>query len=55
MEDEKVDEEEVWAAIRYLDPDGQEKDRVSNTATLIAILAFLLIVCSVWVLLWFRL
>ncbi len=55
MEDEKVDEEEVWSAIRYLDPDEQEKDREANTATLIAVLALLLIVCSVWVLLWFRL
>ena len=27
MEDEKIDKEEVWSAIRYLDPDEREKDR----------------------------
>jgi hypothetical protein len=52
MEDEKIDEEEVWSAIRYLDPDEGEKDRETNTATIIAILAILLIVSGVWVLFW---
>jgi hypothetical protein len=51
MEDEKIDKKEVWSAIRYLDPDEPEKD---NTATIIAILALLLIVGGVWVLLWLR-
>jgi hypothetical protein len=54
MEDEKIDKEEVWSAIRYLDPDEGEKDKESNTVTIIAILALLLIVGGVWVLLWLR-
>jgi hypothetical protein len=54
MEDEKIDKEEVWSAIRYLDPDEGEKDKEANTATIIAILALLLIIGGVWVLLWFR-
>ena len=54
MEDEKIDEEEVWSAIRYLDPDEQEGGKEAKTATIIAILALLLIVGVVWVLLWLR-
>jgi len=54
MEDEKIDKDEVWSAIRYLDPDEGEMDKEANTATVIAILALLLIVGGVWVLLWFR-
>jgi hypothetical protein len=54
MEDEKIDKEEVWSAIRYLDPDQREKDKEANIVTIIAILALLLIVSGVWVLLWFR-
>ena len=54
MENETIDKEEVWSAIRYLDPDEGEKDKESNTATIIAILALLLIVGCVLVLLWFR-
>jgi hypothetical protein len=54
MEDEKTDKEAVWSAIRYLDPDEREKDKEVNTATIIAILALLLIVGGVWVLLWLR-
>jgi hypothetical protein len=41
MKDEKIDEE-VWSAIRYLDPDEREKDKEIKTATIIAILALLL-------------
>jgi hypothetical protein len=52
MKDEKIDEEEVWSAIRYLDPDEREKDKEANTATIIAILALLLIVGAVWVFTW---
>jgi hypothetical protein len=55
MEDEKIDKEEVWSAIRYLDPDEKEEDKEANAATIIAVLALLLIVGGVWVLLWFRL
>ena len=59
MEDEKVDQQEVWSAIRYLDPDDKDKDRdkeaASDSATMIAVLALLFIVCAVWVLLWLRL
>ena len=54
MEDEKIDKKEVWSAIRYLDPDERKKDKEANRASIIAILAVLLIVGSVWVLLWFR-
>jgi hypothetical protein len=54
MEDEKVDKEEVWSAIRSLDPDERQKDKEVNTATIIATLALLLIVGGVWVLLWLR-
>ncbi len=54
MEDEKIDKEQVWSAIRYLDPDEREKDKEVNTATLIATLALLLVVGGVWVLLWLR-
>jgi len=51
----KIDEEEVWSAIRYLDPDEREKDKGAKTATILAILALLPIIGSVWVLLWLRL
>jgi hypothetical protein len=54
MEDEKIDREEIWSTIRYLDPDEQEKNKEANTATIVAILALLLIVGGAWVLLWFR-
>jgi hypothetical protein len=54
MEDEKIDKEEVWSAIRYLDPDEREKNKEVNTATIIATLALLIIVGGVWVLLWLR-
>ena len=54
MEDEKIDEKEIWLAIRYLDPDEQEKHKETDTAVIIAILAFLLIVVGVWILLWLR-
>jgi len=54
MKDEKIDEEEIRSAIRYLDPDEREKDKEGTAATIIAILTLLLIVSGVWVLLWFR-
>jgi hypothetical protein len=54
MEDEKIDKEEVWSAIRYLDPDEREKDKEVNTATIIATFALLIILGGVWVLLWLR-
>jgi hypothetical protein len=54
MEDEKINKEEVWSAIRYLDPDEREKDKEVNSATIIATLALLLILGGVWVLLWLR-
>jgi hypothetical protein len=54
MEDEKIDEEEIWSAIRYLDPDEKEKDKEALRTTVIAILAILLVCSGVWVLLWLR-
>jgi len=54
MEDEKIDKEEVWSAIRYLDPDEKEEDKEANAATIIAIFALLLMLGGFWVLLWLR-
>jgi len=54
MENEQVDQEEVWSAIRYLDPDERDKDREAKSATIIAVLALLLMICAVWVVLWLR-
>ena len=57
MEDEKVDQQEVWSAIQYLDPDEKDKNKngAGNSATIIAVLALLFIVCAIGVLLWLRL
>lgn len=54
MEDEQVDQDEVWSAIRYLDPDKCDQDRQATSATIITVLALLLIICAVWVVLWLR-
>jgi hypothetical protein len=54
MNDEKIDKEEVWSAIRYLDPDERDKDKDVNTAAIITTLAILLILGGIWVLLWLR-
>jgi hypothetical protein len=54
MEDEQVDQEEVWSAIRYLDPDEYDKDIQAKSATIITVLALLLIVCAVWIVFWLR-
>ena len=53
-EGEQVNQEEVWSAIRYLDPDEADKDRKANTATIIAVLALLFIVFAVWIVIWLR-
>jgi len=53
MKQEQVDEE-VWSTIRYLDPDEQEKDKETTVASVIATVAILIIVGSVWFLLWLR-
>jgi len=52
MKDGQVDEDKVWSAIRYLDPDEQAREKESNTAAIIAILALLGTVYAVWGLLW---
>ena len=54
MENEQVDQEEVWSAIRYLDPVERDKHREAKSATIIAVLALLLMICAVWVVLWLR-
>jgi hypothetical protein len=54
MEDEQVEQEEVWSAIRYLDPDECEQNGQAKSATIIAVLALLLTVCAVGVVLWLR-
>ena len=43
MEDEKIDEAEVWSAIRYLDPDEENRDKEGNAATIIAMLVLCLL------------
>ncbi len=53
IEDEMTDQEqEIWAAIRYLDPDGEDKAR--DIAAFITVVALLLVVLVVFVLLWVR-
>lgn len=55
MEQEQVYQEEVWPAIRYLDPDERDEDREGKSAKIIAPLALLVYgVCAVWVVLWQR-
>lgn len=43
-EEERVDQDEVWSAIRYLDPDEKDKDRIGSVGTVVAVLALLIIV-----------
>jgi len=53
IEDEMTDQEqEIWAAIRYLDPDGEDKAR--DIAAFITVVALLLVALVVFVLLWVR-
>jgi len=53
MEDKMTDQEqEIWAAIRYLDPDGEDKAR--DIAAFITVVALLLVTLVVFVLLWVR-
>ena len=54
-EDEQVDKEEVWSAIRYLDPDERDQDREAQSATIIAVLVLLFMVWAFWFVLWLRL
>ena len=54
MEDEKIGEEEIWSAIRYLDPEEREGNKETLMATIITTLALLLIVGSVLFLVWLR-
>jgi len=54
MEDKKIDEEGIWSAIRYLDPDEQEKDKEVRTVTIVTTFALLLVIGGVWVVLWLR-
>ena len=54
IQDEQIDDEEVWSAICYLDPDEPARRKESNVATVIAVLALLFMVCVVWALLWLQ-
>jgi hypothetical protein len=54
MQYENLTQDEIWAAIQYLDPDDRNKNRVSDTATILAALMLLLTGWAVWVLLWLR-
>jgi hypothetical protein len=48
----EITDEEIWSAIRYLDPDEKHKD--GNYAETIAILGIVLLLFTVWLLLHFR-
>ena len=53
MEDEMTDQkQEIWSAIRYLDPD--EGDKARDIAAIITAVALLLVALVVFVLLCFR-
>jgi hypothetical protein len=54
MENEKLDQKEVWTTIRYLDPDERHKNGEVKSAAVLAVLALVLIVCAFWLLLWLR-
>jgi hypothetical protein len=54
MEDEQVDPQEIWSAIRYLDPEEKDRNTVSNAATIVALLALVILVCAVWGVLWLK-
>jgi hypothetical protein len=54
MEHGQLDQEEAWAAIRYLDPDERDQDREARSLTIVAALALLLTACAVLVVLWLR-
>ena len=53
MKGEKIDQDEVWSAIRYLDPDQEDKGSKKDIAPIIALLV-LLGVCAVVVLFWLQ-
>jgi hypothetical protein len=55
VEEEFVDQREVWSAIRYLDPDEKDKHERACIDSTAAVLALLIIVCAFGVLLWLRL
>ena len=54
MQHEQLDQEEVWASIRYLDPEAADQDREAKTARRIAVFALLLMLCGVCVVFWLR-
>jgi hypothetical protein len=54
MENEQVDPEEIWSAIRYLDPDEKGTDNVGDTMTTVAWLALMIMVWAVWGLFWLK-
>jgi hypothetical protein len=57
MEDEMTDEQqEIWLAIRYLDPDKQDKEerKAGDIAAVVTVLALVLIALVGFVLLWVR-
>jgi hypothetical protein len=55
MEDEQVNPQEIWSAIRYLDPDDKDTDTVGHTATTVAFLALVIIAWALcWGLLWLK-
>ena len=56
MQNDPTNREEVWSAIRYLDPDERDRDaksKSSDNATITTVIA-LLLVFFIWVLIWLR-
>jgi hypothetical protein len=54
---ETIDQQEVWSAIRYLDADvngRNQKDKSSDMAAIITVIALVLLFLVVWGLLWLR-
>ena len=53
MKDRVTDEEEdIWSAIKYLDPDEKHQD--GNGAAIVISLTLALLACLIWVLSYFR-
>jgi hypothetical protein len=54
VEDEELDPTKLWSVIRYLDPDEKSGEAVSETATVVAVFALVIIVCAVCGLFWLK-
>jgi hypothetical protein len=52
---ETIGQEEVWEAIRYLDPETADKRTEDNLVETVAVVALLLMVAAAWIVVWLRL